>query len=60
VQADGGASLPGSQLDQVAHLIHHPQSVTALAGGPAPLPGQRVGDPSVVLYLAQDFLLGVA
>lgn len=59
MQADRGARLPGAHLDQVADLVDHPQPVTGLVGGPALLARQRVGDPAVVLHLAEDLLLGV-
>ncbi len=59
MQADRGARLPGAHLNQVAHLVDHPQPVTGLIGGPASLARQRVGDPPAVLHLTEDLLLGV-
>src|SRR5947199_9592296 len=59
VQPDGGAARAGPQLHQVAHLVDQPESMPGLGRGPAPAPGQRIGDPALILHLAEDLGPGV-
>src|SRR5262245_37041686 len=59
VQADRGARRAGSQFDQVAYLVDHPQAVSSRVGRPPGTPGERVGDPALVPDLAEDLLAGV-
>src|SRR6266851_2166216 len=55
VQADGGSGPAGAQLDEIAHLVDHPESLAAenVKCRPAAA-GQRVGDPALVVDLADE------
>src|SRR5439155_20401974 len=56
---DGPGRLAGPDLHEVTHLVDHPQALAGLLRGAALPPGERVGDPALVLYLADDLLTGV-
>src|SRR4030081_3103408 len=49
MQADRGACPPGSQLDEVTHLVAQEQAVAAAFRAPPDPPGQRVDDPPAVV-----------
>src|ERR1700716_93344 len=49
MQADRGACPPGSQLDEVTHLVDQEQAVAAAFRAPPDPPGQRVHDPPAVV-----------
>ena len=55
-----GASGPGADLHSIAGLIHDPKPAAAagrIGGGPDSA-RQRIGDLAMVLYLANDFIIG--
>src|SRR5450432_1208460 len=59
VQADGGAGPAGAELDEVADLVDHPEPLTAeSAERRRPPAGQRVGDPALIVQLADDAVPG--
>ena len=57
VQAGDGARRARAPLDEIADPVDQPQAVAAgSVGGLAPSPGQRVGDVSVILHLAEHLI----
>src|SRR5580692_7934269 len=59
LQADGGPGPAGAQFDEVADLVDDPESLAAenVERRPAPA-GQRVGDPALVVQLADEAVWG--
>ena len=60
VQADGGASLAGSGLDNITHLVDEPEAVAAhQLIGRGPVPGERIGEVASVGHLADELSPGL-